>query len=103
MAESWRAPFNRGQLATVDRWLDDLPERAVLAEPELCLARAWVLLDSGRPHEVERWLPGAARGASGEAAVLRAVLTFKLGRIARSGARRARGARASRHPTARSG
>ena len=82
VAESWRPPFNRGQLATVDRWLDDLPERTVLAEPGLCLARAWVLLDSGRPHEVERWLPGAARGASGEAAVLRAVLTFKLGRIA---------------------
>ena len=29
VAEQWRAPFNRGELATVDRWLDDLPEALV--------------------------------------------------------------------------
>ena len=35
VASGWRAPFNRGELATVDRWLDDLPEPAVLGEPDL--------------------------------------------------------------------
>ena len=93
VAESWRAPFNRGQLATVDRWLDDLPERAVLAEPDLCLARAWVLLDSGRPHEVERWLRGAAArrvgrgGGAARGAHLQARPHREAERVARRGAR----------------
>src|SRR5712691_2866198 len=33
----WRVLFNRGELATVDRWLDDLPEPLVGATPDLCL------------------------------------------------------------------
>jgi ATP/maltotriose-dependent transcriptional regulator MalT len=80
VAEMWRAPFNRGELATVDRWLDDLPEPLVQASPELCLARAWVLMDRGRPREAERWLLDAP--AEPEGVVLHAVLCFKLGKLA---------------------
>ena len=43
------------------------------------LARAWVLMDRGRPREAERWLPARRAPGPGEAAVLRAVLAFKLG------------------------
>jgi ATP/maltotriose-dependent transcriptional regulator MalT len=80
VAQMWRVPFNRGELATVDRWLDDLPERLVQTTPDLCLARAWVLMDRGRPHEAERWLLDAA--AEPEGLVLHAVLCFKLGKLA---------------------
>jgi LuxR family transcriptional regulator, maltose regulon positive regulatory protein len=75
----WRVPFNRGELATVDRWLDDLPETLVRATPDLCLARAWVLMDRGRPLEAERWLAGAE--SQPEGSVLHAVLCFKLGKL----------------------
>jgi len=80
VAEMWRVPFNRGELATVDRWLDDLPETLVRATPDLCLARAWVLMDRGRPREAERWLLDAATVPEG--VVLHAVLCFKLGKLA---------------------
>ena len=89
----WREPFNRGELATVDSWLDSLPAAAAAAEPDLCLARAWVALDRGMARESERWLDGATRTGSGEAAVLHAVLCFKLGKLAHAEdlAREARG------------
>jgi LuxR family transcriptional regulator, maltose regulon positive regulatory protein len=77
----WRAAFNRGELATVDRWLDELPEAIVSGDPDLALARAWVAMDRGRAREAERWLEGATSGGSGEAAVLHAVLCFKLGKV----------------------
>jgi LuxR family maltose regulon positive regulatory protein len=80
VAEAWRASFNRGELATVDRWLDDLPELTVRTTPDLCLARAWVLMDRGRPHEAEQWLVEAP--AEPEGVVLHAVLCFKLGKLA---------------------
>src|SRR5205823_10103789 len=76
---SWREPFNRGELGTVDRWLDDLPEALVHATPDLRIARAWVLMDRGRPREAERWLPGI--DAVPEGLVLHAVLCFKLGKL----------------------
>jgi LuxR family maltose regulon positive regulatory protein len=80
VADMWRVPFNRGELATVDRWLDDLPEALVQTRPDLCLARAWVLMDGGRPREAERWLLDAP--AEPEGVVLHAVLCFKLGKLA---------------------
>lgn len=79
VAEQWRTPFNRGELATVDRWLDDLPEMVVASDPDLCLARAWVLMDRGRAREAEQWLVGAEAGH--DDLVPHAVLSFKLGKI----------------------
>src|SRR5262249_14178952 len=75
----WRTPSNRGDLATVAGWLDDLPDAIIAATPDLCLARAWVLMDRGRPREAEQWLAGAA--AAPEGVVLHAVLCFKLGKL----------------------
>jgi LuxR family maltose regulon positive regulatory protein len=80
VASTWREAFNRGELGTVDRWLDDLPESLVQATPDLSLARAWVLMDRGRPREAERWLAGVDGVAEG--VVLHAVLCFKLGKLA---------------------
>ena len=94
VAEQWRTPFNRGELATVDRWLDDLPEAVVASDPDLCLARAWVLMDRGRAREAEQWLRGAEAGQ--DDLVPHAVLAFKLGalgqaeQIARAALERAR-------------
>jgi LuxR family maltose regulon positive regulatory protein len=79
--ESWRAAFNRGELTTVDRWLDELPEATVEGDPDLALARAWIAMDRGRPAEAERWLEYATSGGSGESTVLHAVLCFKLGKV----------------------
>ena len=79
---NWRAAFNRGELTTVDRWLDELPDTTVEADPDLSLARAWVAMDRGRLTEAERWLEHATRGGSGESTVLHAVLCFKLGKVA---------------------
>src|SRR5439155_974156 len=59
---------------------DHLLESLVQATPDLCLARAWVLMDRGRPHEAERWLLDAP--AEPEGVVLHAVLCFKLGKLA---------------------
>jgi LuxR family maltose regulon positive regulatory protein len=81
VATHWRGAFNRGELGTVDRWLDTLPEPVVAATPDLSLARAWVAMDRGRPHEAERWLAGATSTGSGESTVLHAVLCFKLGKV----------------------
>jgi LuxR family maltose regulon positive regulatory protein len=81
VAEQWRGPFNRGELATVDRWLDELPERIVERDPDLRLARAWVAMDSGRPRDGERWLASAGEDVTSEALVLHAVLCFKLGKL----------------------
>ena len=81
VSEQWRTAFNRGELATVDTWLDQLPETTVAADPDLCLARAWVAMDRGKARAAERWLAGARSGGSGESAVLHAVLCFKLGKL----------------------
>jgi LuxR family maltose regulon positive regulatory protein len=80
VAETWRAAFNRGELTTVDRWLDDLPQDLLSSNPDLCLARAWVAMDRGRAREAEEWLVGAA--AAPEGIVLHAVLCLKLGKLA---------------------
>jgi LuxR family maltose regulon positive regulatory protein len=81
VVEHWRAAFNRGELATVDRWLDELHEATVAGDPDLTLARAWVAMDRGRAREAERWLVATTSEGSGEAAVLHAVLCFKLGKV----------------------
>ena len=83
VASSWREPFNRGELGTVDRWLDDLPETLVHSTPDLRIARAWVLMDRGRPREAERWLEGVDTVPEG--LVLHAVLCFKLGKLGHAG------------------
>jgi LuxR family transcriptional regulator, maltose regulon positive regulatory protein len=85
VVQHWNQHFNRGRLATVDRWLAAIPRGLVLADARLCIAGAWLALDRGRLEEAGEWiragergLPGESRnGVAAELAVLRAVHGFK--------------------------
>jgi LuxR family transcriptional regulator, maltose regulon positive regulatory protein len=94
IAASWNAWLQTGRSATVTRWLDALPEEVVVGDPRLCLARAWLALDSGEPVVAERWatategaengrplLQGGATVAS-SVAMLRATLAYRAGDLA---------------------
>jgi LuxR family maltose regulon positive regulatory protein len=51
----------QGQLATVTRWLDALPEAVIAEDWLLCFAAALVTSHTGRLDEAERWLELAER------------------------------------------
>jgi LuxR family maltose regulon positive regulatory protein len=91
IASSWNRMLQYGRSATLLRWLDALPPEAVIADPRLCLARAWLALDSGEQAAAQRWaglteaaddgreLPdGGATIASG-VAMLRATVAYRHG------------------------
>ena len=86
IAANWGGEYNRGRLSTVSRWLDLLPTSAVVEDPRLCVARAWVALDMRQLSVAERWIE-AAEKASGhdkmpaQVAILCAVHRFKLGDV----------------------
>jgi LuxR family transcriptional regulator, maltose regulon positive regulatory protein len=96
IAQHW-APFtNLGNRTTAEGWLDALPERSVLADARLCLARAWISFSGGRLDEVLPWTEAAEQAgppapfrdgvtsvASG-AATLRASYHLLLGDSARA-------------------
>jgi LuxR family maltose regulon positive regulatory protein len=77
-APGWQA---RGEFGTLRQWLERLPPEAVWANPRLCIARAWMLLDADLPRQAEADLarldeflarqPSAA--LEGETLALRAV------------------------------
>jgi LuxR family maltose regulon positive regulatory protein len=91
IAASWNMALQSGRGATVIRWLEALPPDLLTSDPRLCLARAWLALDSGEPAASERWadataaaddgrplLEGGATVASG-VAMLRATLAYRGG------------------------
>jgi LuxR family maltose regulon positive regulatory protein len=57
--ESFWPYLHRGQVATVQRWLGDLPDERVISDPRLCVIAAWVSVFPGHPAEVEGWLARA--------------------------------------------
>jgi LuxR family maltose regulon positive regulatory protein len=62
IARYWLAYFRRGRRATVARWLDGLPEEAILADPSVAFITAWIRGFAGAAkQEVERWLAAAER------------------------------------------
>jgi LuxR family maltose regulon positive regulatory protein len=96
IAGSWNGLLQSGRSATVLRWLDALPADTVTRDPRLCLARAWLALDSGEQLAAERWatltaaaddgrpLPdGGATTVSG-VAMLRATLAYRHGDLKRA-------------------
>src|SRR3954447_19041023 len=97
VATHWNRYFNQGRLATVRAWLDALDPAAVLADPRLCAARAWLELDAGRIAAAGRWIGAAGRAVDAldesdlpaasraETAVLRAVHAFKAGDVGAAG------------------
>jgi LuxR family maltose regulon positive regulatory protein len=90
-ARDWNSYLQRGRVGTARGWLDALPEELVLADPQLSLARAWVLFDSGEFAHVERWTAAAEAADDGRAlleggrsvaaavTMLRATLAYVVG------------------------
>jgi LuxR family maltose regulon positive regulatory protein len=57
IAAHWLTYWRRGQRATVARWLDGLPEEAIMANPPVAYIAAWIGGFSGASkQECERWL-----------------------------------------------
>jgi LuxR family maltose regulon positive regulatory protein len=102
IARHWANHWLGGQRATVARWLDGLPDEAILADPPVALIAAWSRgFQGASKQETERWLAAAEDegyggpppdGMSSQAfgaALARATLMFDdVGRSA-AGARRA--------------
>jgi LuxR family maltose regulon positive regulatory protein len=67
IAQHWLDYWRRGQRATVARWLDRLPDEAILADPPVAYVAAWIRGHSGASREqTEEWLAAVERdGAEG--------------------------------------
>ena len=102
IARHWAAHWLGGQRATVARWLEGLPDEAILADPPVALIAAWSRGFGGASkQDTERWLaaaedegyggppPDGMRSQAFGAALARATLMFDdVGRSA-AAARRA--------------
>jgi len=89
IARHWLGYQRRGQLATLERWLGELPEEVIEANPPIALIAAWVGGKLGAStQEIERWLtaaeasdyrgplPPGIRSVPFAAAMVRAITTF---------------------------
>ena len=47
--------LKRGELVTLHRWLDRLPESVIWNEPRLCLTQVWLLLDANLQAEAQSY------------------------------------------------
>jgi LuxR family transcriptional regulator, maltose regulon positive regulatory protein len=92
IASEWNDHFNRGRLATVEQWLESVPEPLTRSDPRLCVAGAWLALDRGRVEDARGWIQSAAaaldEGSDDEVesiwadvGVLRAVQGFKAAEL----------------------
>jgi LuxR family maltose regulon positive regulatory protein len=62
IARHWLTYWRRGQRATVARWLDGLPEEAILADPPVAYVAAWIRGYSGASkQQTEDWLAVVGR------------------------------------------
>jgi LuxR family maltose regulon positive regulatory protein len=59
------AVIYHGELATMARWLDALPEKVRRARPRLCVAQAWVLAYAGKLDDTEPLLQAAEKALAG--------------------------------------
>ena len=60
IAREWLSYSRRGRIATVQRWLDSIPDDFITANPPIALLAAWVGgLCNRSMHELERWLAAA--------------------------------------------
>ncbi len=73
------ATLMRGEMATLQGWLDALPVDLVLRRPDLCLFQAWLSIINGRMEVSQRFVEAAFRGlssgGSGEGAATSAQLS----------------------------
>jgi LuxR family maltose regulon positive regulatory protein len=57
VARHWLTYWRRGQRVTVARWLDGLPDAAIIANPPVAFVAAWIRGYSGASKQAtERWL-----------------------------------------------
>ena len=63
IASHWNRYFNEGLWATVESWLDRLPNEMVLQDARLCLTKAWLARHLGRLDDVEPWVDAAERAS----------------------------------------
>jgi LuxR family maltose regulon positive regulatory protein len=49
----------RGEVATLLRWLEAVPDRAIRSRPRLCVSYAWALFLTGQAGRLEPWLHDA--------------------------------------------
>jgi LuxR family maltose regulon positive regulatory protein len=76
------AVIERGEYATLHRWLEQIPDAVLEARPALCLWAAWAALLAGEVERIERllgraervWLAEGNHGKLGEVAHLQAHL-----------------------------
>jgi LuxR family transcriptional regulator, maltose regulon positive regulatory protein len=61
IAAHWSPILNAGGRLTVHGWLEQLPERTLLADARLCIVRAWTSYSLGRLDEVLPWTEAAER------------------------------------------
>jgi LuxR family maltose regulon positive regulatory protein len=60
IARHWASHWLGGQRVTVARWLDGLPDEAILADPPVALIAAWSRgFQGGSKQDTERWLAAA--------------------------------------------
>jgi LuxR family transcriptional regulator, maltose regulon positive regulatory protein len=89
ISRHWLTYFRRGHVATLERWLQGLPEDVIAAHPPIALISAWVGGQrNASMQEIERWLaaaeagdyqgplPPGIRSVPFAAAMVRAVNTF---------------------------
>jgi LuxR family maltose regulon positive regulatory protein len=60
----WYEFLQRGRQETVATWIDRLPSDTVVHDPNLCLTKAWLGVNTGRLDEVERWIEAAGHAAA---------------------------------------
>ena len=60
----WYEFLQRGRQETVASWIDRLPLETVLHDPNLCLTKAWLGVNTGRLDEVDRWVDAAGLAAA---------------------------------------
>jgi ATP/maltotriose-dependent transcriptional regulator MalT len=60
----WYEFLQRGRQETVASWIDQLPSETVLHDPNLCLTKAWLGVNTGQLDEVDRWIESAGLAAA---------------------------------------
>ncbi len=71
----------RGEVATVQNWLDALPQQVVRSHPRLCIDQAWVLHLNHRPDAIEPVLQDAERGLESSDLAEQDVISSWLGEV----------------------
>jgi LuxR family transcriptional regulator, maltose regulon positive regulatory protein len=64
IATHWYEFLQAGRQETVANWIDKLPPETVIHDPNLCLTKAWLGVNSGRLDEVDRWVDAAGYAAA---------------------------------------